>query len=104
MGTSKISDAQWQKHEPTIRRLYLDSDWTLDMVIREMSSSHGFSATQVSHHIYIFPTNMFLQQVTVHDEVQGLELEEELKQQILERSKRGLEKKASRRIRGDHLL
>ena len=80
MGKSKISDAEWQKHEPTIRWLYLDCDRTLDKVIQDMSSSYGFLATQVPHYVYIFPTYKFLQQVTVHDEIQGLELEEELKQ------------------------
>ena len=79
MAPSKISDAEWQKHEPTIRRLYLDSDWTLDMVIREMSSSHGFLATQVSHHVYDFLAYKSLQKVTVHDKVQGLEFKEEFK-------------------------
>lgn len=76
MVRSEISDAEWQKHEPTIRQLYLDLDWPLDMVILKMSSSHGFLATQVSHHVQILPAHIFLQQITVHDQIQCLELEE----------------------------
>ena len=46
MATSeKISDAEWQKHEATIRHLYIVNKLTLDMLMHEMSSSHGFSAT-----------------------------------------------------------
>jgi len=45
MATSKISDAEWQWHEATIRHLYIVKNLTLDMLMHEMSSSHGFSAT-----------------------------------------------------------
>lgn len=44
----KISDAEWELHEATIRHLYLVKNLTLDMLMQEMSSSHGFSATWVS--------------------------------------------------------
>ena len=45
MAPSKISDAEWQRHEETIRHLYIDEKLTLDMLMNEMSSLHGFSAT-----------------------------------------------------------
>lgn len=47
----KISDAEWKLHEATIRHLYLVKNLTLDVLIQEMSSSHGFSATWVSMQI-----------------------------------------------------
>jgi len=41
----KISEAEWQKHEATIRQLYIVENLTLDKLMDKMFSSHGFSAT-----------------------------------------------------------
>ncbi|KAL9595276.1 MAG: hypothetical protein Q9179_005045 [Wetmoreana sp. 5 TL-2023] len=50
MATSrKISDAEWQRHEATIRHLYIVENMTLAMLMHEMSSSHGFSATSLTY-------------------------------------------------------
>ncbi|KAL9044309.1 MAG: hypothetical protein Q9214_002544 [Letrouitia sp. 1 TL-2023] len=43
---AKIPEAEWQKHEATIRHLYIDENLTLDLLVQEMSSSHGFLATK----------------------------------------------------------
>ncbi|KIW74270.1 hypothetical protein Z517_12210 [Fonsecaea pedrosoi CBS 271.37] len=42
----KISDADWQKHKPTICRLYKDEDMPMTELIEVMSTEHGFKASK----------------------------------------------------------
>ncbi|KAH0848882.1 hypothetical protein AYO21_09550 [Fonsecaea monophora] len=42
----KISDADWQKHKPTICRLYKDEDKPMTELMEVMSTEHGFKASK----------------------------------------------------------